>query len=150
MRRPRKESLPILALLFGGLSLWGTKQLANQYVDEADALVNARLPLEDPALPDTSLPRARAHNAEFAGLAPGFSAGAGENEDIITPLNMVDRIMVKKKRGRKGAPPAAQAGNPWEPDVYPMAHLFAAPGRQITPLNVRDPAALVMPPSDSH
>ncbi len=148
MRKPRKQSLPILAVLCGGLGLWGAKQIALNFAEENEALVSGRLPDEDPTQPDTILPRATAHNAQFAGFAPGFSPQTGEKEDVITALNMTDRILVKKSRGRKGARPAALSGSAWEPDVYPTTKLFAAPGREVTPLNLRDPAALVLPPSD--
>ncbi|MBI3554203.1 MAG: hypothetical protein HY077_17025 [Elusimicrobia bacterium] len=147
MRRP-KETLPVLALLLGGLALWGVKQATRFYIDENEPLRPAVLPERDPLQPDTWLPKETAHNAEFAGLAPGYSREAGENIDIITPLNMEDRILVRKKGAkRKAAAGFVPASSPWEPDYFPVPHLFTAPGREITPLNLRDPAALVMPPA---
>jgi hypothetical protein len=104
----------------------------------------ARLPAENPAIPDTLLPKAGGDNEGFAGLAPG--SGPSEKIDLITPLEGRDRLLVVKKEGRK-APLIPRGTNPWEPDYYPTAKLFPSNDSPVTPINVRDPAALVMPPT---
>jgi hypothetical protein len=139
-----------LVVLWAALSVWTAGQVARHLAAEPEQARASRYPPSDPRQPDTRLPEATAHNAYFAGLAPGNAPG--ENPDVITVLDAKDRVLVRKKAGaRKSAPAAASVTSAWEPDVFPSARLFPGPDRQITTLNVRDPSALVMPPTaDNH
>ena len=87
----------------------------------------------------------RAYNEAFAGLAPGYDPFIGENQDRITPLITKDRIMVKGRTVARKPPPVAPDT---DPTFYPMARLFISSDSLVSPLNVRDPAALVMPPGN--
>jgi hypothetical protein len=145
MRRRRKKSIPVIILLCAVLALWVFERMARQYAATATPMRLAALPKPTSALPDTALPNSPAHNDNFAGLAPGFSSAAGEKQDLITVLNANDRIFVKGRGVARKPPPVAADPDPL---FYPTAKLFVSSGSDVSPLNVRDPSALVMPPAN--
>lgn len=144
MSRRRKKSVPFLVLLFAGLAFWVFERGARQYIETARPLRTAYLPKQDPALPDMSLPNPTADNGLMAGMAPGYSPMAGEKQDLITVLDARDRIMVKGRGVARQPPPLAVDSDPL---FYPAPKLFVSSGSDVTPLDVRDPSALVMPPA---
>ena len=144
MRKRRARSKLILGFFFLCLLFWTFERLTRRPAD-GNRPRPARLSNQDPAQPDTLLPKVQAYNDAFAGLAPGYDPFGGENQDRITPLITKDRIMVKGRTVARKPPPVAPDT---DPTFYPMARLFISSDSLVSPLNVRDPAALVMPPGN--
>jgi hypothetical protein len=95
-------------------------------------------------LSDAQFAKLTATNSILAGLAPGFSEAGGEKLDVIKPLEDNDRLMVKRYRGQAAPRPIRALA---ETDKTRIPNVAILGSGRVTPLGVRDAAALVLPPA---